>query len=295
MSAPAADLRSFCRRVLEAGDLASKLAPPLDGEGHPLADDDPGAPLSIDAPARDPELALVTGAARLPRPGELADAAARATCLARFAHHELMAVELFAWALLRWPDLPSPLRRALAAVLAEEQIHCRLYLERLAAHGSQLGDHALSGYFWRHAPAIAQSPHGARAFLAGMGLTLEQANLDFAGLYRDALRAAGDEESARVCERVHADEIGHVALAARWLARLDPAVRLADGHENAAYDEIAGYETCVPFPLSAARAKGRRFDAAARRRAGLSEAFIEHVRLARSSAERTRGAEPASS
>ena len=286
MPPPAADLRSFCRRVLEAGDLAHKLAPPVDGEGRALPDDEPGAALDIRTPARDPQLALVTGADRLPRPGELSDPDARAVCLARFAHHELMAVELFAWALLRWPELPAALRRALATVLAEEQSHCRLYLDRLAAHGSRLGDHALSGYFWRHAPAMAASPHGPSAFLAGMGLTLEQANLDFAGLYRDAFRAAGDEQSAQVCERVRAEEIGHVALAARWLARLAPT---PPGDDD---ELVARYEACVPFPLAAARAKGRRFDAAARRRAGLSEAFIEHVRRARSSSERRPREEP---
>jgi hypothetical protein len=38
--------------------------------------------------------------------------------------------------------------------------------------------------------------------------------------------------------------------------------------------------------LAAARAKGRRFEAAARRRAGLSEDFIAFVRDARSSQEK---------
>jgi uncharacterized ferritin-like protein (DUF455 family) len=115
-----------------------------------------------------------------------------------------------------------------------------------------------------------------------MGLTLEQANLDFSLLYRDAFRAAGDEETARVCQQVHDDELRHVALAAGWLRRLDPD----------AAGELAAYEKAVPFPLSAARAKGRRFDAAARRRAGLEPEFIEHVRTARSSQERRPGRRP---
>ena len=187
-----------------------------------------------------------------------------------------MAVELFAWALLRWPELPAALRRALLGVLAEEQLHCRLYLERLAAHGSDLVEHEHSDYFWKHAPTIAASPHGPRAFLCAMGLTLEQANLDFSLLYRDAFRAAGDEATARVCERVHADEAAHVRLAAVWLPRL-----AGDGATL-----VEAYERAVPFPLAAARAKGRRFDIPARRRAGLPEAFIEHVRRARSSQER---------
>jgi uncharacterized ferritin-like protein (DUF455 family) len=186
-----------------------------------------------------------------------------------------MAAELFAWALLRWPALPPELRRGWLGALRDEQKHCGLYLERLHALGSRLEDHVLSDYFWKHAPALAASPHGPRAFLSAMGLTLEQANLDFSLLYRDAFRAAGDEASALVCSVVHDDEVRHVALAARWLGRLsDPE-----------QDETQRYNESVPFPLSAARAKGRRFDVAARRRAGLGEAFIDHVRSARSTQE----------
>jgi uncharacterized ferritin-like protein (DUF455 family) len=193
-----------------------------------------------------------------------------------------MAAELFAWALLRWPALPRDLRRGLLGVLAEEQRHCRLYLARLRALGSRLEEHALSDYFWKQAPAIAASPHGPRAFLAAMGLTFEQANLDFSLLYRDAFRAAGDEVSARVCQQVHDDEIRHVRLAAQWLRRLAPAD----------HDEVQRYTEAVPFPLGPARAKARRFDAAARRRAGLGAAFIEHVRRARSPQEQRRTAPP---
>ncbi len=218
---------------------------------------------------------MTGGADALPRPGALKDPAARARCLARFAHHELMAVELFAWALLRWPELPSPLRASFLRVLAEEQTHCRLYLARLRSLGSAPEEHSASDYFWRHEPALDRSPHGPRAFLCALGLTLEQANLDFSLLYRDAFREAGDAESAEVCQRVHDDEVRHVRLAAQWLRRLSPD----------AGDDVSAYESAVPFPLGPARAKGRRFDAASRAHAGLSPAFIERVRRARSRQE----------
>ncbi len=261
-------VREFCLHVLQSGDLASKMAPPRAPDGSRLDDSAPGPALLVEAPAREPRLALHKGAGRLPKLSELGDPAARVTTLARFAHHELMAVELFAWALLRWPDLPAPLRRGLLQALAEEQTHLQLYLDRLAAHGAQLGDDPLSDYFWQHVPAMDAG--GPRAFLAAMGLTLEQANLDFTLLYRDAFRTAGDEETARVLQRVHDDEIGHVALAAVWMRKLA-------GTE----DEVAAYAESIPFPLSAARAKARRFDVKARRKAGLSEPFIEWVRAAR--------------
>lgn len=267
MPSSAATIRSFCLRVLECGDLATKLTAPPDG----LDDSEPGPALYIERPVRVPEISLSKGAERLPRPSELGSVSARAQCLARFAHHELMAVELFAWALLYWPELPADLRRAFLVILADEQKHCRFYLKRLEAHGSTLTDHARSDYFWKHVPTIAASPHGPRAFLCAMGLTLEQANLDFSALYRDAFRAAGDELSALVCDRVQQDEIGHVRVAAIWLRRLSQD-----------RSDLEAYTEAVPFPFAATRAKGRHFDAHARRKAGLSEDFIESVRAARS-------------
>ena len=267
----AGTLRARCLAIVSSPELEQKLAPGIES----LPDPDRGAPLYLERPARAPELALRGGAARLPRPDQLGSPAARAVCLRRFAHHELQAVELFAWALLLWPELDPELRRELAFVLADEQRHCRMYLERLRAHGEELGGAPLSDYFWKHASAIRAHPRGPLAFLAAMGLTLEQANLDFTALYAEGFRRAGDEASARVSERVHADERRHVALAARWLTRLAPA---GEG-------EVESYTASVPFPLEASRAKARRFDAAARRAAGLSEALIEHVRTARATQE----------
>ncbi len=272
-------VREFCQRILESGNLEAKLASPVGPSGEALTDEFAGPPLCFDRPVRDPELEMHEGVESLPRPGELASREARARCLARFANHELMAVEFFAWALLRWPDLPTELRRGFVTVLAEEQLHCRLYLGRLHALGSALSDHRLSDYFWKHAPAIAASPHGPRAFLCAMGLTFEQANLDFTLIYRDGFQNAGDEKSAQICQRIHDDEVGHVRMAARWLRALAP-----EGQ-----GEIEAYQEAVPYPLAAARAKGRRFDEAARRRAGLSGEFIAFVRGARSSQEHSPG------
>lgn len=260
------DVRTFCRRILESGDLASKLLPPTD-----LVDEDPGPPLAIDRPARDPGLRLRSGAGALPKLRELEGEEARAVTLARFAHHELMAIELFAWALLRWPEMPKALRRGFLHTLAEEQEHLRLYLDRLKALGHSLEDHALSDYFWKLVPGIEAHPGGPIAFLCAMGLTLEQANLDFSLLYRDAFRRVGDEETAQALQVVHDDEIGHVKLAAVWLSRL----------KEPGQSDVEAYRQGTPFPLSAARAKGRNFSASPRRRAGISEEMIAFVATAR--------------
>ena len=278
---PPASVGAFCLRLLECGDLSTKLSAPLDDQGRALPDSQRGPAVHVELPARGAGLQMQGGSHRLPRPGQLSDPEHRKRCLSRFAHHELMAVELFAWALLRWPSLPQPLRRGLLSALVDEQRHCRLYLARLDAHGGCFHTDDHSDYFWRQVPLIAASPAGPRAFLAAVGLTLEQANLDFTLTYRDGFAEAGDAESARVCQLVHDEEIAHVALAARWMKRLSD---LDSSH--ASETDLDCYLAAVPFPLGPARAKGRRFEAAPRRRAGLSDALIDHVRRARSSQER---------
>lgn len=264
-------VREFCLQLLGSGRLEDKLRRPRGPTGELVRDVGPGPPVRVPEPAREPRLRMVAGSSPLPRPGRLGSEAARVLCLERFAHHELTAVESFAWALLAWPDAPVELRTGWLRTLEDEQRHLQLYLERLASHGAGLGDTPLSDYLWRHVSRLGEATRGPLAFLCAMGLTFEQANLDFAAHYRDAFRARGDERSAAVLQQVQDEEVAHVRLAAVWLRRL----------KQPALSDVEAYEDAVPFPLGPARAKGRRFDADARRRAGLSEAFIEHVRAAR--------------
>ena len=64
----------------------------------------------------------------------------------------------------------------------------------------------------------------------------------------------GDIDSANIMELVHREEISHVRLAAQWLDQL----------REPGESDVEAYRRCVPFPLSAARAKGKHFDAEAR-------------------------------
>ena len=260
-------IRSYCLSILESGDLATKLSPPPGGLR--LSDAEPGPARIFDAPARDADLVMKDGSDKLPRPGKMREVTNRILCLERFAHHELQAVELFAWALLAFPDLPSSLRRGWLQVLTEEQDHCRLYINHLEKLGGSFGGTPLSNYFWKSIPVVLEAENPPLAFLCTMGLTLEQANLDFSLLYRDAFREAGDEEGALALQKVHDDEVGHVKVAKVWLERLSEQP-----------SDILAYETHVPFPFGVLRAKGKRFDVSARRKAGLSEDFIKVVRNA---------------
>jgi uncharacterized ferritin-like protein (DUF455 family) len=191
------------------------------------------------------------------------DPAQRARILHALANHELQAAELFAWAILAFPETPSAFRRGLCRILAEEQFHCRLYLERLAEHRVGFGDFPVTGHFW-HQIGSVETPLD---FVCTMGLTFENANLDFAQEYAAQARLAGDQRTADILERVHADEIGHVAFAWRWLHRLKP-------RETEAWDAYTGG---IAWPLTPGRARGRHFDRHSRECAGMTADFIDRL------------------
>ena len=257
---------AYCRYLIEQGDLASKLAPPKKADGSPLEMDQPPSML-ISAPQRAANLQMSGNAPKLPKMNQLHQAHARAKCLHRFAHHELQAVELFAWAILRWPQMPTAMKKGFLNTIAEEQKHLKLYIGRLKAHDVAFGDLPLSDYFWRHVPTLDQSPEGPKAFLSAMGLTLEQANLDFTLMFQKAFAEAGDHKTAQVLQIVHDEEIGHVRLAKTWLNKLEKSS-----------DDLANYKKNVPFPFGPTRAKGRQFFTKPRQAALLSDDFIAHVK-----------------
>jgi uncharacterized ferritin-like protein (DUF455 family) len=253
--------REYAERIVRGERMDDKLAPPPDD----LDLADAGAPLRIAAPGRPRELPIVPGrSARVPPIAGMRDPAQRARIIHALANHELQAVELFAWALLAYPDAPLAFRRGLVAILADEQRHFRLYEDRLRAHGAAFGDHPVTGHFWNKLDHLT----GPLEFVCAMGLTFEAANLDFAGDYATAARACGDVATADALDRVHADEIAHVHFGWTWMRRL------AGEHEA---DAWATYTAHVQPPLGPHRARGARFDRDARRRAGFDEAFIARL------------------
>ena len=250
-------IRMAARRVVEGATLAAKLAPLPDG----VLDRD--EPLVLRGPGRPAELAIVPGRqAKVPPITGMADPTQRARILHALANHELQAIELFAWALLAFPQAESQFRRGLVAILRDEQRHLQLYIARLAAHGTRFGDHPVTGHFWNKLDHMATP----LAFACAMGLTFENANLDLAGDYAEAARAAGDHDTAAALDQVHADEIGHVHFAWVWLRRLAPD-----------RDPWQAYLENVRAPLGPARARGPRFDREARRRAGIDDAFVDQL------------------
>jgi uncharacterized ferritin-like protein (DUF455 family) len=259
------EIRDFALQVLTAEDLDVKLAPPSEAVVE-LTDDAPGAARRERAPGR-PAALRIRGSVKIPALDGMVDPAQRPRILHGLANHELQAAELFAWALLAFPDAPPPFRRGLAAILVEEQRHTRMYRARLLASGADLGDHPVHGYFWSKIETF-QSPLD---FICAMSLTFENANLDHTVDYAAAARRAKDVKTAAVIDQVHEDEVEHVRFGWRWL-------QLLKGEGESAWQ---AYERSLTWPLRAARARGRSFDRAGREAAGLNPEFIRRIEESR--------------
>lgn len=253
------ELRRFAEAVLGADRLEDKLV----SLGEP-EDRDPGRARAVPiAPGRPRELPLRDGRAKVAVPAALDRDEDRRRVLHAFAVHELLALELLALALLRFPDADPRLRRAWALTAVDEQRHLGRYIERLAACGGHLGEVPGSAFFW---DALAHSPDPA-TFTIGLSLVLEQANLDFARVWRRRFASAGDADTANVLAEVYADEIRHVRIGATTLQ----AIR------RSGESEFDAFARSVVFPLTPARARGPEPDREARLAAGLSAEFVDRL------------------
>jgi len=187
----------------------------------------------------------------------------------------LLAAELMALALLRFPDAPPGFRRGLLETLREEQIHTRWYLGRLAQCGITLGEYPVSRFFW-DAVSPMESPVD---YVSRLSLTFEQANLDYARHYAGVLRDAGDRVSAGILDRIYRDEIRHVGYGLSWFRRWKD-------HGESDWD---GLSRRLVFPLSPSRAKGNGapFNREGRIEAGLEPDYIDRLELFERSKGRT--------
>lgn len=254
-------LRRWAEQILMGTELSDKLAPLPE-----LRDERPGAAIALpEAPGRPGVLPLPDRRMRVPFPGDLTDPRSRGIVLHFFANHELLALELMALMLLRFPSAPRPFRRGLAATMRDEQRHLTLYLERMAELSVSLGEIPVNDFFWRS----LRSADTPAAFSAGMSLTFEQANLDHARFYQAAFARVGDEQTAALMGEVYRDEIAHVRQGLRWLRRWKPPEQ----------DDWSAWAGLLKPPLTPARGKGRGFDRDGRRQAGLSEEFINELEV----------------
>ena len=266
------ELRDFAEQILFATNLADKLKCPT-----VITDEKPGAPLAAPAaPGRPPELRIKPPggeSAEFPGLARLGQERERGRLLHFFANHELLATELMALVLLRFPDAPAAFRRGVLKTLQDEQMHTRLYLHRMAKCGVSFGELPVSGYFWRSVASM-ENPID---YVAGLSLTFEQANLDFCRSFARGFAAVGDEETSRLLERIYQDEIAHVAYGLKWFRRW----------KNPDASDWEAFCRQLKFPLSPSRAKGLTLNVEGRRAAGFDSEFIAELNVYSQSKGRT--------
>jgi uncharacterized ferritin-like protein (DUF455 family) len=155
----------------------------------------------------------------MPKRRHFGSRAGHIALLHALAHIELNAIDL-AWdivARFAGPGLPRQFADEWADVAAEEAEHFALLASRLEALGAAYGELPAHDGLWEAAAATA---HDLLARLAVVPLVLEARGLDVTPAMIQRLERAGDAESAAVLDRIYRDEIGHVAVGARWFERL---------------------------------------------------------------------------
>lgn len=257
------EVREFAHRIVVTRSVETKLLPARQA----LTDKEPGRPLRLEEPCRESRLRIVSmGRAKVPALPGMRDLKQKPRILHAFANHELQAAELFAWALLAFPDAPRGFRSGLLKILDDEQRHCQLYRIRLRQLGVEFGDFPVSGYFWSKVPSI-RTP---LQFVCAMSLTFENANLDHTLDYAREAALAGDPKTAALIRTVHHDEIEHVRFGFHWLSKLKAP-------EESLWE---AYSANVTYPLRGALASGQSFYEEPRVSAGLTAPFIEALRRA---------------
>lgn len=255
------ELRDWAIRILSADTLEEKLIAPEE-----LTDFEPGPKLLFNEPVRPAGMGFNkrTKEQKLPHFQEHHSLENRAVCLHRFAGHELLAVEIMAYAITAFPEAPKAFRKGIAHTLKEEQGHVRLYMKRLEEMGVKFGDMPLYRHFWNHVPYLTSPIH----YVSVMSLTFEMANLDFAPLYSKSFQHFGDEKSANLMQQILKDEINHVSFGFRWLNRWKEP-------EESSWDLWA---KSVGPKLNPKRAMGFVFMEENRRKSGIPEEWIANFK-----------------
>ena len=206
-----------------------------------------------------------------PRDDNLEDEAERGKLLHFLANHELLATELMALVLLKFPDAPHAFRQGVLVTLQEEQAHTQMYIDRMHECGVEFGTYPVSGQFWQ-VVAPMESPMD---FVSRLSLTFEQANLDYSQHFAKVFRRIGDDATASILQQIYEDEIGHVQHGLHWFRQWkDPE-----------QSDWEAYQASLEFPMSPQRGRAPKidFNRDGRLRAGLTEPFVDAIEVFRKS------------
>jgi len=218
-----------------------------------------GPPVAIDTPARPPRPRLVHPR-DVPR-RRLSTREGHAALIHAVAHIEFSAIDLALDAIARFDDLPADYYHDWARVAAEEALHSRMIDAHLNGLGYAYGDFEAHAGLWDTAAKTADDPLRRMALVPRV---MEARGLDVTPDMIERLRGIGDEDGAKVLERILADEIGHVAIGSRWFQYLCTARGL---------EPEATFRELVEAELGGLR--GNACNRAARLEAGFSDAELD--------------------
>ncbi|MGD9811605.1 MAG: ferritin-like domain-containing protein [Sphingobium sp.] len=169
-----------------------------------------------DTPARPAQPELLPPN-RMPKRGNGGSERARIAMLHALAHIEFVAIDLaFDMAGRFGKDMPREFAGDWLRVGAEEAMHFALLDRRLRALGSHYGALPAHGGLWE---AATETAHDVLARLAIVPMVLEARALDITPTTIQKFSGAGDFASAKMLERIMADEIRHVAFGTKWFSR----------------------------------------------------------------------------
>lgn len=170
-----------------------------------------------DAPAR-PATPELLPPNRMPKRGRGGSERGRIAMLHALAHVEYSAIDLAFDVAGRFGALfPRSFIDDWLSVGADEAMHFAILDRRLTAMGSGYGALPAHAGLWEAAGATA---HDAAARLAVVPMVLEARGLDVTPETVARFEAAGDLPSARIIQRIYADEIRHVGFGAKWFGYL---------------------------------------------------------------------------
>lgn len=255
------EIREFAEQILRSPSLDDKLQP----LAAVVTDLHPGPAERLLLPLRPADLQFCgrREAPVMPHFDTFCDPARRAVAHHIMANHELQALEVMAWVLLTFPEAPPEFRRGLLPIIADEQRHTRMHVDRAAELGLRFGALPVNGYFWNKSQHIET----LLDYLATLPLTFENCNLDHTAEFEAAFERASDPRSAGIMRAIHRDEIGHVAYGLHWLRKLKPSDQ----------SDWEAFQSHLQWPLRPCKARGKTFLRAPRQAAGMDNDFIDRL------------------
>jgi uncharacterized ferritin-like protein (DUF455 family) len=258
------DIFQQAQSIVEGSRLENKLIPlkfTMAGS--------PSALTLVTNPGRESKIAFSDKQLKFPNKNKLVTVEGTAIALHFFANHELLAIEMMAMAILKFPvkgEEGDKFRKTLISTIKDEQKHFKLYQTRMSELGVEFGDLPVNDFFWKqihHCTSI-------ESFYAMMALTFESANLDFANYYKNIFVECEDFATADILSTVLEDEIRHVKIGWNYVSQSN-----LNTNKN---EKIWNYYlSLLPSKITPARAKGINYNPRLREQAGIDKEFVNQL------------------